>query len=584
MNEIIIIIMIAVLVIVILFLIWYRKSLYKPSGFGTWINGYKTNCINNTGKCSDQEIQYEYRFCKSDPISGKGCLDTDGTQKFIKIIEYPCTTQCIKSEWQTMSIGECLIYELTMDRDSEMTEKDRDTCKKKTDLALREITKICGRVDNEGTINLCKDQRGIEYKIGDVIKEKINCNDYKPCGFWSSCTNPFNLDESHFDHAIVETCPAKDCFGIATHTSTTKCNKIQIINGIETSVEVSDDNCEDLKPICKSQCVRYPCRTTDYTGNDVFLNKYFNTALFFEQNGSYLTIDTNPSSSCILENVYLKMDFFKNIIPTNNEASMKLMYLNEIKRIKKLYGNSFKKCPNQCGTTLICVNCSLCDLNSDDLNMSTDINIIIAQYETYKEMLTVPYILNTKFNSYLTLSPMEQKEERELYGLMSIVIPVKQPSNIFCLAGLLNNGVFGFLDLVKTNPSLDLVKTNPSLDIVKTNPSLDIVKTNPSLDIVKTNKEKTNPTKTSFVWYRGSMRDDSLNVKLENAPQFTAKSVGKNLFMITNIKTLLSITMFVINEYSSLDNIETTLHNPDHSLIVEYTNLLSKRSHLLDNK
>jgi hypothetical protein len=441
MNELVIIIIIVILIIIMLFGIWCRKSLYSCDDFGIWTNGYITNC-------SELDVYYDIKFCKPNPITGKGCLDNDNVQKFVKVVEHPCKNSLVKSSWETTSIGDCLLY--IDDGKGNLIQKSSLSCKESNDVPVREIKKTCKLINKNGDLNQCVDDEGKQYQIGDTLIHKVQCNDYKNCGMWSECTNPFNFDQSSFTKAMVETCPAVDCFGTSFQTSTPKCTKIKYIKGEETLIEVPDDQCSSNKPLCQSSCIRFPCKSCDYSGCDLFISQYFNQALFIQQNELYLKIDLS------------------------------------------LYSN----------------------------------------------LSNIPEMLPTNFISYQSV---DRKEERDTYGLLCGVIPVSPTSNQFRLVGFLNNGVFGFLDLISSKTTIG----------------------------------------TELVWYQGDFHQTG--VKIQDAPQFTATFISENTYCIVNNKTKLQINLTFYNDYSVLHNMESTLHHPQHPLVIEYKGLMTKRNQVLNN-
>ena len=178
------------------------KEEYINEGYGYYSDSVKTECINNSGLCSENGIVSEIKYCIKNSKTERGCIDSNGKQTFKNIInEKVCSTGCRYSIWGKTIETECI------------TEID-DICITK---GIKKIQKTCIQNDAYG-MNTCTYSKNInseifpgckltnngytvECEVGSIYTETQECEKGEECGKWEVDQNVY---ENYSKECIIE--------------------------------------------------------------------------------------------------------------------------------------------------------------------------------------------------------------------------------------------------------------------------------------------------------------------------------------------------------------------------------------------
>src|SRR5260221_6472769 len=113
---IIIIILTILTAIVLLFL--FRQEIFGfgpmskdealSRGYGYYDESITTSCMNSSGKCSELGVQTTVTNCIPNPTTGRGCIDSNGSQTYKSIITHSnCVPQCRASVLEIEGVSDC---------------------------------------------------------------------------------------------------------------------------------------------------------------------------------------------------------------------------------------------------------------------------------------------------------------------------------------------------------------------------------------------------------------------------------------------------------------------------------------------
>jgi hypothetical protein len=165
---------------------------YTKLGYGYYSDPIETECINQSGKCSEKGIISQISYCVPNEKTKRGCIKKGGIQTFeSKIVEKNCIASCRYSIWSETKVSDCVPKDKFFSDDCVFNNKGIRTLEKKCiqndaygmntcSYDINTNSKIfdgCSLNSNGYTVNC---------NIGSIYHELESCNleNFPKCGKW----------------------------------------------------------------------------------------------------------------------------------------------------------------------------------------------------------------------------------------------------------------------------------------------------------------------------------------------------------------------------------------------------------------